>query len=98
MDAQALRFDGDVGRRTRGIDTGVRSHSGPGGTGRDIAEPYSGRTPGLEALLRAAVLTCRLARLSRAAIDLGALSETDIPRVRSRRRSFANWIALRPAY
>src|SRR5260221_8495715 len=78
MDAQALRFEGDIGSRTRGIDRGVRSHTGPGGADRTIAEPFAGRYPGVEALLAkpaAAILACELARLSRAAIYLGALSE-----------------------
>jgi len=77
MDAQALRFEGDIGRRTRGIDRGVRSHTGPGGADRNIAEPFSGRYPGVEALLAkpaAAVLACELAGLSRAAIHLGELN------------------------
>jgi hypothetical protein len=77
MDAQALRFEGDIGHRTRGIDEGVRSHTGIGGADRTIAKPFSGRYPGVEGLLPrsgAAVLTRELARLSRAAIDLGALS------------------------
>jgi hypothetical protein len=74
MDAQALRFEGDIGRRKLGIDKAVRFHTGPGGYNRCIAEPFSGRYPGIEALLRAAVLTGELARLSRAAIHLGALS------------------------
>ena len=77
MDAQALRFEGDIGHRKPGIDKGVRSHTGPGGADRTIAEPFSGRYPGAEALLAkpaAAVLACELARLSRAAIHLGELS------------------------
>jgi len=77
MDAQALRFEGDIGHRKPGIDKGVRSHSGPGGADRIIAEPISGRYPGAEALLPrlvAAVRTCELARRSRAAIHLGALN------------------------
>src|SRR5258707_14735492 len=77
MDAQALRFEDDIGGRARGIDKGVRSHTGPGGADRTIAQPCSGRYPGVEALLAkpsAAVLACELARLSRAAIHLGALN------------------------
>jgi hypothetical protein len=80
MDAQALRFEGDIGSRTHGIDKGVRSHTGPGGADRTIAEPFSGRHPGVEALLRAAVLTRELARLSRAAIHLGELSDIELSR------------------
>jgi hypothetical protein len=60
MDAQALRFEGDIGGRALGIDKGVRSHTGSGGADRYIAEPFSGRYPGVEALLPkpgAAVLT-----------------------------------------
>lgn len=77
MHAQALRFEGDIGSGTRGIDKGVRSHTGPGGADRNIAEPFSGRYPGVEALLAkpgAAVLTGELAGLSWAAIHLGELS------------------------
>jgi hypothetical protein len=43
MDAQELRFEGDIGGRARGIDKGVRSHTGPGSAERTIAEPFSGR-------------------------------------------------------
>src|ERR1700710_1618689 len=77
MDAQTLRFEGDIGGRARGIDKGVGSHTGPGGADRTIAEPFAGRYPGAEALLAkpaAAVLACELARMSRAAIHLGALN------------------------
>ena len=51
MDAQTLRFEGDIGGRARGIDKGVGSHTGPGGADRTIAEPFAGRYPGAEALL-----------------------------------------------
>ena len=77
MDAQALRFEGDIGYRTRGIDQGVRSRTGSG-AGRCIdrlfSEPFSGigtrsREPG------AAVLACELAGLSRAAIHFGELNQ-----------------------
>ena len=78
MDAQALRFEGDVGGRTRGIDQHIRSRTRPGDADGAIAEPFSGRYPGVEALLRAAVLTGELARLSRAAIHLGELNETNV--------------------
>jgi hypothetical protein len=74
MDAQALRFEGDIGHRKPGIDQVDRARTGPGGADRTIAEPFSGRYPGDEPLLRAAVLTFELAGLSRAAIDLGALN------------------------
>lgn len=98
MDAQALRFEGNIGSRARGIDNGVRSNTGPGGADRSIAEPFSGRYPGAEALPRAAVLTGELARLSRAAIRLGGLSDLDIRREKPRWQSFVNRIALRPVY
>jgi hypothetical protein len=83
MDAQALRFEGDIGGRPRGINQAIRSHTGPGGADRTIAEPFSGRYPGVEALLAkpgAAVLAGELARLSRAAIDLGELSDIEVGR------------------
>jgi hypothetical protein len=80
MDAQALRIEGDIGSRTLDIDKGIRSHIGLGGTGGPIAEPFSGRYSGVEALLRAAVLTRELARLSWAAIHLGELSDIELAR------------------
>ena len=42
MDAQALRFEGDIGHRKLGIDKAVRSHTGPGGADRFIGEPFAG--------------------------------------------------------
>jgi hypothetical protein len=81
MDAQALRFEGDIGHRKLEIDKADQSHTGCGGTGRTVGEPFSGRYPGVEALLPrsgAAVLARELARLSRAAIDLGALSDIEV--------------------
>jgi hypothetical protein len=37
MDAQALRFEGDIGHRKLGIDQGIRSN-----TGLSVGEPFAG--------------------------------------------------------
>jgi hypothetical protein len=78
MDAQTFRFEGDVDGRSIRIDPVPRRHPCLGGVDRYITEPFSAGCSGGEALFPrpgAAVRTCELARLSRAAIDLGALSE-----------------------
>ena len=81
MDAQALRFEGDIGSRTLEIDQADQSHTGPGGAGGSIDERCSGRFAGSKGLIPkpgAAVLARELARLSWAAIHLGELSETSV--------------------
>jgi hypothetical protein len=79
MDAQALRFEGDTGDRKRGTDQADQPHTGGGGTGRCIVEPFAGSSRGEGSEPGVAVLARELAGLSRTAIHLGALS-----RVRSR--------------
>jgi hypothetical protein len=91
MDAQALRFEGDIGSRTRGIDQGVRSRTGLGGTSRCIDRPFSEPLSGIRARFTgpgAAVLAGELAGLSRAAIHLGELNQVEHSHVRSRLQSF----------
>jgi hypothetical protein len=77
MDAQALRFEGDIGHRTLGIDKADQSHAGPGGTGCPIDEPLFGG--GVRSIPKppAAVLACELARLSWPAIHLGELNRVE---------------------
>ena len=89
MDAQALRIEDDTGHRELRIDQAVRARTGPGAvrcTGRAFPEPFCGIGAGFPKPATA-VLARELARLSRAAIDLGALKRV-ILFVRSRWRSF----------
>jgi hypothetical protein len=77
MDAQALRFEGDIGHRKLGIDRADQFHTGLGigcRIDRSFSEPFSGigvcfPGPG------AAVLTCELAWMSWPAIHLGELNQ-----------------------
>ena len=84
MDAQALRFeplrfDGDTGDRTRGIDQAIRARTGVGAgccIGRSFAAPVPGSRicfPGPAA----AVLAGELARLPWPTIHLGALNQAE---------------------
>jgi hypothetical protein len=77
MDGQALRFEGGTGDRKPGTDQADQPHSGRGGPGRCIAEPFAGSSRGEGFGPGVAVLAGELAGLSRTAIHLGALSRAD---------------------
>jgi hypothetical protein len=76
LDAQALRFEGNIGSRTVGVHGAVRRFAGPDCLGVSIEEPFSGQFSSVEALfpmLGAAVLACELAGLRWSAVDFSKL-------------------------
>ena len=80
MDGEALRFEGDTGDRKYDADQADQSHTGCGGTGRAVGEPFTGSSHGAD--IRSswpgvAVLARELAGLSWAAIRLGALNRVE---------------------
>lgn len=80
LDAQALRFEADIGSRTVGVHGGVQRFAGPDCIGVCIEEPYSGPFGSVKALvpvLGAAVLTCEHAGLPWPAVHLSKLSSRD---------------------
>jgi hypothetical protein len=90
MDGEALRFEGDSGHRKPGTDPADQSHTGCGGTGRAVGEPFAGSSHGVElhgSEPGVAVLARELAGLSWPAIHLGALRR-DISGVKPRWQSF----------
>jgi len=76
LDAQALRFEGNIGSRTVGVHRIVQRFAGPDCIGVCIEEPFSGQFSSVKALfpmLGAAVLACELAGLPWATIHLSKL-------------------------
>ena len=76
LDAQALRFEGNIGSRKVGAHGAVNRGAGPDSIGVCIEEPFSGQFSSVKALfpmLGAAVLACELAGLPRSAIHLSKL-------------------------
>jgi Holliday junction resolvasome RuvABC endonuclease subunit len=76
LDAQALRFEGNIGSRTVGVHGAVRRFAGPDCLGVSIEEPFSGQFSSVEALfpmLGAAVLACELAGLRWSAVHFSKL-------------------------
>jgi len=64
IDAQALRFEGNIGSRTVGVSNVIKRHAGPDCIGVCIEEPFSGQFSSVKALFPmfgAAVLSCELA-------------------------------------
>lgn len=73
LDAQALRFEGNIGSRTVGVHGVIKRTAGPDCIGVCIEEPFSGQFSSVKALfpmLGAAVLACELAGLPWATINL----------------------------
>ena len=76
LDAQALRFEGNIGSRTVGVHGVVQRFAGPDCIGVCIEEPFSGQFSSVKALfpmLGAAVLACELAGLPWSAVHLSKL-------------------------
>jgi Holliday junction resolvasome RuvABC endonuclease subunit len=76
IDAQALRFESDIGSRTVGVANIIKRHAGPDCLGVCIEEPFSGQFSSVKALfpmLGAAVLACELAGLPWSAVHLSKL-------------------------
>jgi Holliday junction resolvasome RuvABC endonuclease subunit len=76
IDAQALRFKGNIGSRTVGVSNVIKRHVGPDCIGVCIEEPFSGQFSSVKALfpmLGAAVLACELAGLPWSTIHLARL-------------------------
>ena len=76
LDAQALRFEGNIGSRTVGVSNVIKRHAGPDCIGSCIEEPFSGQFSSVEALfpkLGAAVLACELAGLPWSAVYFSKL-------------------------
>jgi len=76
LDAQVLRFEGNIGSRPVGVPGGVQRFSGPDCLGVCIEEPFSGQFSRVKALflmLGAAVLACELAGLPWSAVDFSKL-------------------------
>jgi Holliday junction resolvasome RuvABC endonuclease subunit len=76
LDAQALRFEGNIESRTVGVHGVVQRFAGPDCVGVCIEEPFSGQFSSVKALfpmLGAAVLACELAGLPWSAIHLSKL-------------------------
>ncbi|MCP1843612.1 hypothetical protein ACVIHI_003470 [Bradyrhizobium sp. USDA 4524] len=75
-DAQALRFEGSIGRRTVGVHGVIKGFAAADCFGVGIEEACSGRLCSVEArfpMLGTAVFACELARLLRSTVDLGRL-------------------------
>ena len=76
IDAQALRFEGNVGSRTVGVSDVIKRHAQPDCIGVCIEEPFSGQFSSVKALfplLGAAVLACELAGLPWSTVHLSKL-------------------------
>ncbi|MBR0895970.1 hypothetical protein JQ616_13500 [Bradyrhizobium tropiciagri] len=74
LDAQALRFEGNIGRRTVGVHGIIKRFAAADCVGVCIEESGAGRLTGVKAGFAgfgAAVFACELARLPRPAVDLG---------------------------
>ena len=79
LDAQTIRLEGNIGRRTIGVGRIIVSYAGPECIGACIEEPFSGQFSSVKArfaMRGAAVLACELARLPWPAIDLSRLKIT----------------------
>jgi hypothetical protein len=75
LDAQTIRLEGNISRRTVGV-SGIVSYAGPECIGGCIEEPFSGQFSSVKARFPgrgAAVLACELAGLPSSAIDLSRL-------------------------
>ena len=67
LDAQTIRLEGNIGRRTVGASRIVNRYAGPECIGGCIEEPLSGQFSSVKArfpMRGAAVLACELARRS----------------------------------
>ena len=76
LDAQALRFEGNISSRTLGVHGVIRRHSGPDCVGVCIEEPFSGQFSSVKALfpmLGAAILACELEGLPYSTVHLSKL-------------------------
>ncbi|WP_063682905.1 hypothetical protein [Bradyrhizobium stylosanthis] len=76
LDAQALRFEGNIGSRTVGVHGVVQRFGGLDCIGACIEEPFSGQFSSVKALfpmLGAAALACELAGLPWSTIHLSKL-------------------------
>jgi Holliday junction resolvasome RuvABC endonuclease subunit len=76
IDAQALRFEGNIGSRTVGVSNVIKRHARPDCIGVCIEEPFSGQFSNVKALfpmLGAAVLACELAGLPWSTVHLSKL-------------------------
>jgi hypothetical protein len=80
-DAQALRFEGNIGSRTVGVHGIIKGFAGADCVGVCIEEPRSGQFCGdkaLVAMLGAAILACELAGLPWSTVRLGKLKSKPI--------------------
>jgi len=96
LDAQTIRLEGNIVRRTAGVRCIIPRYAKPEWIGACIEEPFSGQFPSVKArfpILGAAVHTCELAGLLRPAIDLGRLK---ILAARSAKTKHA-WLCFRRA-
>ena len=76
IDAQALRFEGNIGSRPVGVSNVIKRHARPDCIGVCIEEPFSGQFSNVKALfpmLGAAVLACELAGLPWSTVHLSKL-------------------------
>ena len=83
IDAQALRFEGNIGSRTVGVSNVIKRHARPDCIGVCIEEPFSGQFSSVKArfaMRGAAVLARELAGLPWPAIHLSRLKIT-LPRL-----------------
>ena len=79
LDAQTIRLEGNIGRRTVGVSSIIVSYAEPECIGATIEEPFSGQFSSVKArfaMRGAAVLACELARLPWPAIRLSRLTIT----------------------
>ena len=91
LDAQTIRLEGNIGRRTVGVSSIIVSYAGPECIGACVEEPFSGQFSSVKArfaMRGAAVLACELAGLPWPAIRLSRLKIT-LP-------GLALWIFGRP--
>jgi hypothetical protein len=76
LDAQTIRLEGNISRRTVGGSSIIVRYAGPECIGGCLEEPLSGQFSSVKARFPrrgAAVLACELARLPWSAIDLSRL-------------------------
>jgi hypothetical protein len=76
LDAQTIRLEGNIGRRTVGVSSIIVSFAGRERIGDCVEEPFAGQFSSVKALfpmLGAAVLARELAGLPWSAIDLSKL-------------------------
>lgn len=76
IDAQALRFEGNIGSRTVEVSNVIKRHAGPDCIGVCIEEPFSGQFSSVKALfpmLGAAVFACELAGIPWSTVHLSKL-------------------------